>query len=93
MEEVNSRYGVNVVRVDSGGTLNGMLIRAGLVDEVSVLIHPCLVGGSTPHSFFRAPDLTSAEGVVQVKIINIQKIEGDLLWVRYEVMKEASVES
>jgi 2,5-diamino-6-(ribosylamino)-4(3H)-pyrimidinone 5'-phosphate reductase len=92
LEEVNSRYGVNVVRVDSGGTLNGMLIRAGLVDEVSVLIHPCLVGGITPNSFFRAPDLTSVEGVVQVKIINIQRLDGDLLWVRYEVMKEANVE-
>jgi 2,5-diamino-6-(ribosylamino)-4(3H)-pyrimidinone 5'-phosphate reductase len=93
LEEVNSRYGVNTVRVDSGGTLNGRLIRDGLVNEISVLIHPCLVGGSTPHSFFRAPDLTTADGVVQVKIINIQRLDGDLLWVRYEVMKEANAEA
>ena len=32
--------GVRAVRVDSGGTLNGVLLRAGLVDEVSVLISP-----------------------------------------------------
>ena len=33
-----------VVRVDSGGALNGALLRAGLVDELSLLVHPVLVG-------------------------------------------------
>ena len=33
-----------VVRVDSGGGLNGALLQAGPVDEVSLLVHPCLVG-------------------------------------------------
>jgi 2,5-diamino-6-(ribosylamino)-4(3H)-pyrimidinone 5'-phosphate reductase len=32
------------VRVDSGGALNGALLRAGLVDEVSLLVHPVLAG-------------------------------------------------
>jgi 2,5-diamino-6-(ribosylamino)-4(3H)-pyrimidinone 5'-phosphate reductase len=33
-----------VVRVDSGGALNGALLRAGLVDELSLLVHPVLAG-------------------------------------------------
>ena len=33
-----------VVRVDSGGALNGALLRAGLVNELSLLVHPVLVG-------------------------------------------------
>ena len=32
--ELYSRYAVKVVRVDSGGTLNGLLLRQGLVNEV-----------------------------------------------------------
>jgi 2,5-diamino-6-(ribosylamino)-4(3H)-pyrimidinone 5'-phosphate reductase len=36
--------GGEVVRVDSGGTLNGALLRAGVVDEVSLLVHPVVVG-------------------------------------------------
>ena len=32
------------MRVDSGGALNGALLRAGLVDELSLLVHPVLVG-------------------------------------------------
>ena len=42
--EVLKRYGV--VRVDSGGTLNSVLLNSGLVDELSVLIHPFLPEGS-----------------------------------------------
>ena len=83
--ELNARYGVKTVRVDSGGILNGVLLRAGLVDEVSVLINPCLVGGTTPRSFFVAPDLTSPEGVIPLKLIHVEAVRGDAVWLRYEL--------
>lgn len=87
LEQLNEKFGVELVRVDSGGTLNGILLREGLVDEVSVLIHPALVGGLTPQSIFRAPDLMSDTGVIKLKLINIQKAKGDILWLMYEVIK------
>ncbi|HJX61267.1 MAG TPA: dihydrofolate reductase family protein, partial [Dehalococcoidia bacterium] len=87
LEELNARYGVKVVRVDSGGTLNGALLRAGLVDEVSLLIHPSLVGGTTPRSIFLAPDLASANGVAQLRLAHVEQLEGDLVWLRYEVVQ------
>lgn len=39
---LRQRFGAGVVRVDSGGALNGALLDAGLVDEVSLLVHPTL---------------------------------------------------
>jgi 2,5-diamino-6-(ribosylamino)-4(3H)-pyrimidinone 5'-phosphate reductase len=64
LEWLADNLSARVVRVDSGGVLNGALLRAGLVDEVSVLVDPTLVGGLTPRSLFRAEDLTSPEGVM-----------------------------
>jgi 2,5-diamino-6-(ribosylamino)-4(3H)-pyrimidinone 5'-phosphate reductase len=87
LEELNTRCGVKVVRVDSGGILNGVLLRAGLVDEVSVIVDPCLVGGTTPRSMFVAPDLTSAEGVLASRLIHVEPVRGDAVWLRYEVVK------
>jgi 2,5-diamino-6-(ribosylamino)-4(3H)-pyrimidinone 5'-phosphate reductase len=87
LEELNAHYGVQTVRVDSGGTLNGALLRAGLVDEVSVLLHPVLVGGTSPRSFYRAPDLTSAQGLISLKLIHQERLENDVLWLRYQVVK------
>lgn len=92
LEQLNEKYGVELVRVDSGGTLNGVLLREGLVDEVSILVHPSLVGGLKPQSMFRAPDLTSEEGVIQLKMINIQKAKDDIVWLMYEVVKDAGEE-
>ena len=51
-------YGVRRIRVDSGGRLNGALLRAGLVDEVHLLVCPWLSGGTSPRSSFIADDLT-----------------------------------
>jgi 2,5-diamino-6-(ribosylamino)-4(3H)-pyrimidinone 5'-phosphate reductase len=88
LEMLNARYGVKVVRVDSGGILNGVLLRAGLVDEVSVLVSPTLVGGTSPRSIFRAPDLTTDKGVIPLKLIHVEKLDGDTVWLRYEVSKQ-----
>jgi 2,5-diamino-6-(ribosylamino)-4(3H)-pyrimidinone 5'-phosphate reductase len=87
LEELNARYGVRVVRVDSGGTLNGVLLRAGLVDEVSVLVSPCLVGGTTPRSVYRAPDLDSPAGLTPLRLVHLERMSGDTVWLRFEVVK------
>ncbi|OQA13894.1 MAG: 5-amino-6-(5-phosphoribosylamino)uracil reductase [Chloroflexi bacterium ADurb.Bin360] len=87
LEEVTARYGVAVIRTDSGGTLHGALLRAGLVDEVSVLLNPCLVGGISPRSTFVAPDLSSQEGAIPLRLLEVSNIEGDIIWLRYAVSK------
>lgn len=85
LEELNVRYGIQTVRVDSGGTLNGVLLRAGLVDEVSILVHPALVGGTSQRSVFRAPDLASPDGVISLTLVNAESIGDGLVWLRYKV--------
>jgi 2,5-diamino-6-(ribosylamino)-4(3H)-pyrimidinone 5'-phosphate reductase len=87
LEELNAQYRVQVVRVDSGGTLNGILLRAGLVDEVSLLLHPSLVGGTTPRSFFRAPDLTADTGAIPLELTHFEKVKENIVWLRYKVLK------
>jgi 2,5-diamino-6-(ribosylamino)-4(3H)-pyrimidinone 5'-phosphate reductase len=85
LEEMNSRYEVQTVRVDSGGTLNGVLLRNGLVNEVSVLIAPSLVGGTSPASIFTAPDVSSAGEVIALDFMSVEAMEGGYIWLRYAV--------
>ncbi len=85
LEELHNRHAVQTVRVDSGGRLNGALLRAGLVDEVSVLVHPALVGGQSPRSLYRAPDLDSAGGVINLRLAESQTLKDGIVWLRYEV--------
>jgi 2,5-diamino-6-(ribosylamino)-4(3H)-pyrimidinone 5'-phosphate reductase len=104
LAELNSRFGVKVVRVDAGGTLNGQLLRQGLVDELSLLIYPSLVGGEKQSSIFRAPDqpeitsiaanatdtttadpVTGPRRVISLKLLHMEKLKGEVIWLRYEV--------
>lgn len=54
LDELNLQFGVKIVRVDSGGVLNGILFQTGLADEVHVLIHPVLVG-TAKDSIYNTP--------------------------------------
>lgn len=87
LAELAAKYAIFRVRVDSGGRLNGALLRAGLIDEVSLLVHPYLVGGESGQTFFRAPDLTSAGRVINLRLIAAEPLEDDLLWLRYELLR------
>lgn len=87
LAELRDRFGVATVRVDSGGTLSGSLLRARLVDEVSVLIHPTLVGGLSPRSFFRAPDVTDPSQVIPMQLVHAEPLDDGLVWLRYEVKR------
>lgn len=87
LEELNTRYGVKVVRADCGGTLNGVLLREGLVDEVSLLLSPCLVGGSEPRSMFIAPELASRDGAIGLSLQRMEKLAGGVVWLLYQVVK------
>jgi len=88
LQELYSRYQLNVIRVDSGGILNGILLRAGLVDEVSVVVAPELVGGISPYSMYTAPDLFSVEGVIPLRLVHLEHMQNDHVWLRYEVIKD-----
>jgi 2,5-diamino-6-(ribosylamino)-4(3H)-pyrimidinone 5'-phosphate reductase len=86
LEELSTRYGVKTVLLDSGGTLNGVMLRVGLVNHLSLLVNPCLVGGSTPNSFFRDTDVE--QGVIQLKLTDVEQPNENVVWLQYDVMNE-----
>ncbi len=86
LSELRTRYEVERVRVDSGGTLNGVLLRLGLVDEVSLLIAPFLMGDDSSRPFYRAPAFGPEEGHIGLRLMHQERLEGDNLWLRYEVV-------
>ena len=87
LDQLNLQFGVKSVRVDSEGILNGILLKQGLVDEVHVLIHPLLAGGSSSNSIYQTQDLNSDSGVIQLKLHKIQKLKENIIWLQYEILK------
>ena len=92
LEELNARYGVEMVHLDSGGVLSGVLLRAGLVDEVNLLIHPCLAGGTAPGTMFHEPDsTTTCYGLINLKLMHLEQMRDEIVWLRYEVVRQTGL--
>jgi 2,5-diamino-6-(ribosylamino)-4(3H)-pyrimidinone 5'-phosphate reductase len=77
LQALAGREGVEVIRVDSGGTLVGVLLEQGLVDEVSLLVHPVLVGAQA--KFWYGASVAATE----LDLVSTEQYEGGLLWLRY----------
>lgn len=84
---LNHQYGVETVRVDSGGTLNSVLLAAGVVDEVSVLVHPFLAGGRADPTMFDPIKAGFPNLWVPLVHIGTEVVGNGLIWARYSVKK------
>ena len=88
LEELNTKFDVKKIRIDSGGVLNGVLLRAGLVDEVRLLVHPELVGGDKTNSIFQEMGLDDWNTPIKLKLDNVEKIKDDIIYLKYKVFNE-----
>ena len=79
------QYGVKVLRVDSGGTLNSVLLRDGLVDEVSVLVHPCIAGGKADPTL--CDPLNAGIHGLQVPLVHhhTEVMGNGIVWLQYRI--------
>ncbi|MDD1771447.1 MAG: dihydrofolate reductase family protein [Methanomassiliicoccales archaeon] len=85
LQEMRSRYGVKKVRIDSGGTLAGALLKDGLVDEISLLVSPFLLGNLSDNTFISADGL-DLKAPLELKLKGVKKLDGGNIWVRYDVV-------
>ena len=79
LAELRERLGAGVVRVDSGGGLNGALLGAGLVDEVSLLVHPVLAPAADRRPWHGGAPL--AGGVLT--LVEAATLPDGLVWLRH----------
>jgi 2,5-diamino-6-(ribosylamino)-4(3H)-pyrimidinone 5'-phosphate reductase len=86
LEALNTRYGVKVLRVDSGGTLNSVLLHAGLVDEISVLIHPVIAGGNADPTLSDPLKAGIEDLQVPLRLQSTSVVGCGIVWVRYMVL-------
>jgi 2,5-diamino-6-(ribosylamino)-4(3H)-pyrimidinone 5'-phosphate reductase len=76
-----ARRGAATVRVDSGGALTGALLAAGLVAEVSLLVHPLLAGPAGERRWYGSGPVPRSG----LDLIAARPADGGLVWLRYRV--------
>ncbi len=84
LERLQLDYGIDSVRTDCGGTLNGVLLRLGLVREISVIVAPSLAGGHSPLTLFRDPSGADVPHM-ELTLTHLEKVRNGFVWLRYDV--------
>ena len=78
------QHRVGSVRVDAGGGLNGALLRAGLADQLSIVIAPYLAAAATagPVRLLTGPGCPDA---VALDLTAVERLRQGHVWLRYDV--------
>ena len=87
LEKIGARLGVRTLMLEGGGRINGSFLRAGLIDEVSLLVAPVADGRiGTPALF----DVAGEDAVPwRLALESVERRAGDVLWLRYRVEPRA----
>ena len=88
LEKLKSDYGCERITVQTGGTLNGLLLREKLFDYIDIVVAPVLVGGKDTSTLIDGESLFSQKELSKLGVLKLQEcvvLEDSYLRLRYEV--------
>lgn len=87
LQKLTSRLGLKAVKLWGGGILNGAMVRAGLVDEIHLLVQPAAIGGRTTPTLIDCPDLQPGETPLVLDLLSVTPGADGYLWLHYRVKR------
>ncbi|WP_085830022.1 RibD family protein [Collinsella vaginalis] len=85
LEKLRGFFGIESLMLGGGGVLNWSFIQQGLCDELSIVLCPAANGSTTTPALFAQKDDLSTIDPVGFKLIDVERLRGDALWLRYAV--------
>jgi 2,5-diamino-6-(ribosylamino)-4(3H)-pyrimidinone 5'-phosphate reductase len=88
-QKLKSKYKVDKLTIQSGGTLNATFIRNSLIDHISLVVVPCLIGGENTSSLIDGESLhfeKDLKDIKALKLIEAKVLKNSYLHLRYNVL-------
>ena len=76
-------FGIESMLLSGGGVVDWSFLQAGLIDEISLVVPPVIDGGVRLPSAFDDSPLAVCHTPVALHLTDVQRPEGDALWLRY----------
>jgi riboflavin biosynthesis pyrimidine reductase len=89
LDILNRELGIVRLLVEGGGATNGSFLRAGLIDEVHLVLNPTIDGSRGAPSAFDAPDGDAARApLTKMTLEETQPLDNGALWLRYSLQNQ-----
>jgi len=83
LEKLREDFGIRRLLLEGGGGLNGSMLRAGLIDELSILVVPVADGSMGTPTLFDG----GAQTGTKLTLRSTRRLTGGVVWLRYRVRK------
>jgi riboflavin biosynthesis pyrimidine reductase len=83
LTQLHDVFGIKTLMLEGGGNINGSLLNAGLIDELSILILPLADGTINIPTTFDINENLPKKGAVQLKLLGVERLDYDAIWLTY----------
>jgi 2,5-diamino-6-(ribosylamino)-4(3H)-pyrimidinone 5'-phosphate reductase len=84
LDKLATRFKIKTLLLEGGGKINGSMLRAGLIDELSILVAPIADGSSgTPALVDTLDSAPQDMPGVRWKLRSMERRADDIIWLRY----------
>lgn len=93
-KKLKQKFGINRITIQTGGTLNAVFLRKKLIDKISIVVAPALVGGKDTPSLVDGESLSSINelsNIKALKLISAEKLKRSYLLLKYVVINETKI--
>jgi len=87
MDILGEAFGVRNLLLEGGGVINGAFLKAGLIDEISLLVYPGIDGLAGVPSIFEYADGASVRPAAgrSLRHVATETLDGGMVWIHYSV--------
>lgn len=87
LDTLGATFGIKRLLVEGGGRINGSFLKAGAIDEISLLLAPAvdgLLGAPSVFDYDGEPDDATAKRLA-LRLMSSEVMDGGIVWLRYAV--------
>ncbi|SFP85863.1 RibD family protein [Hymenobacter arizonensis] len=83
LQQLAELFPIETLMLEGGGHLNGSLLNAGLIDELSLLLLPIADGTPKSPTTFEVSDYLTKGPATRLNLTEVQRLDDDVVWLKY----------
>ena len=93
-DRLKCKYRIEKMTIQTGGTLNSIILREKLIDKISIVIAPALIGGKETPTLVDGESVKTFEELKTIKALNLTeiiKLNDSYINLKYDVINETKI--
>jgi riboflavin biosynthesis pyrimidine reductase len=70
-KQLKRRFNIETMTLQTGGTLNSIMLRNKLIDKISIVVAPALIGGKSTPALIDGESIKSLDELTEIKALKL----------------------